>query len=245
MEKDKYPIKLENPPIIDAIIEIRFESSMAPEILPGMIASELKEMITVPVSSLPILQIPDQVRNTDPLIKYSPYFKAEIDNYLIQFGSRVVAVSSKIPYEGWKEFLEKSRVILDKIFTIDESLRFIRVAIRKVNFFPFDVIERSTLNISSPIELQSKQYNHTEIFYKDDLKIRVVVANDAFKNTPDTEPVKGSILDIDSFFDCNLVSSGNEDEIINLLGEAHKEGNYLFFDLLNNDLIEEMGPTYG
>ena len=71
------------------------------------------------------------------------------------------------------------------------------------------------------------------------------MANDAFKNTPGAAPVKGSILDIDSYYDCNLISAGNENKIIEMLSEAHTVGNYLFFDLLENDLIEEMVPTYG
>jgi uncharacterized protein (TIGR04255 family) len=69
----KLPKTINPCPIIDALLEIRFRTTTHPNAVFGLIYNTLQEDFPR-VESLPILQLPDQVRAADPNFKYKPHY---------------------------------------------------------------------------------------------------------------------------------------------------------------------------
>jgi uncharacterized protein (TIGR04255 family) len=68
----KLPKKISPCPIVEAIIEIRFDASLPGDAIFGIIYNMLKDEYTN-LEKLPILELPDAIRTTDPNLMYSPH----------------------------------------------------------------------------------------------------------------------------------------------------------------------------
>ena len=68
----KLPKKLNKPPIVDSIFEIRFESLYPLDIVPGLITNLLMPLNLKDIKQFPILQFPEQIRKIDANFKYAP-----------------------------------------------------------------------------------------------------------------------------------------------------------------------------
>ena len=64
------PIRIEACPLIDALIEFRFEAAITKSAVFGIIYNLIKEEYRGNVINLPILQIPEQIREVDPNLKF-------------------------------------------------------------------------------------------------------------------------------------------------------------------------------
>jgi len=70
----KLPLKISPCPIVEALLEIRFTTVIHPDAVFGLFYNALKSDFPK-VDNLPILQIPDALRATDPNLKYKPLYK--------------------------------------------------------------------------------------------------------------------------------------------------------------------------
>ena len=64
------PRNIERCPIIDALVEIRFETALNPNAVFGLIYGALMNDYPGKVENLPILQVPEAVRKNDPALKF-------------------------------------------------------------------------------------------------------------------------------------------------------------------------------
>lgn len=102
------PIRIEACPLIDALIEFRFEAAITKSAVFGIIYNLIKEEYRGNVINLPILQIPEQIREVDPNLKFKPLYRIENERFVIQIGYDVLSISSKMPYIGWSDFSKHS-----------------------------------------------------------------------------------------------------------------------------------------
>lgn len=230
------PKHLRRCPIVDSICEIRFESSFPSEIVTGMIVGALGSITEI--EGLPVLQIPEAIRNIDEQLKFAPHYKAKIGEITLQFGGGVIAISSPIPYIGWIAFKPKIEEVLDKLISNKLIKNITRVARRTVNFFPDDILEHSTFKVHTPIEQEKKQYHYTDHYCDgDNMMIRTTIANKAVYQISE-----GSVIDIDAFIELN-----NEPQLENIMEaieKTHQESKKVFFTLLTPDFIKSMEPEY-
>ena len=108
------PIRIEACPLIDALIEFRFEAAITKSAVFGIIYNLIKEEYRGNVINLPILQIPEQIREVDPNLKFKPLYRIENERFVIQIGYDVLSISSKMPYIGWSDFSKHSFSIINK-----------------------------------------------------------------------------------------------------------------------------------
>lgn len=101
----KLPIRLEKCPLIDCIIEVRFDTNIVKSAVFGLIYKQIQSDYPGDVINLPISQLPEAIRMSDPNLKYKPLYRIEGDKTVIQIGPDVINLSSKMPYIGWNEFL--------------------------------------------------------------------------------------------------------------------------------------------
>ena len=111
----KLPKRIENSPIVDALIEIRFETNIFKSAVFGLIYQEIMTDYPGQVTQLPILQLPEQIREQDPNLQFKPEYRIENEKFIIQIGRDVLCISSKIPYIGWDAFSNHAVYIISKL----------------------------------------------------------------------------------------------------------------------------------
>lgn len=195
------------------------------------------------VINLPILQIPEQIREVDPNLKFKPLYRIEGDKFIIQIGYDVLSISSKMPYVGWPEFSQHSLSLINKIIQEGIIKRVSRLGHRYINFFRGDITNSLTMSFSM-----------TEKYVSENLLIRTDVRDGNFMNTlqfannanyrpnPNTSEIVGSLIDIDTSreYSDNFFIENREQEI-NMAHECEKK---LFFSLLKPTFLETLNPTF-
>ena len=235
------PIRIEKCPIVDAIFEIRFTSNIYSSAVFGLIYNILQENYPE-IEKLPILQIPEELREKDPTLKFKPNYKATGDEFTIQIGPEVLAISSRIPYVGWKKFSKEIERILKSIFEQNIIKRVHRLGLRYINYFDVDIFNNLKMKvlINNEVRDLKKTVFRTELITKNFLST-LQIANNA-TNVIDGKESIGSILDIDIFkeFGDNSFST----EFVNLINEAHHEEKKLFFELFTDEFLNSLNPVY-
>ena len=79
---NRLPVSIQPCPIVEAIFEIRFESSYPRDAIFGIIYKQFKDEFHK-VIQLPVLQLPAAVREQDPNLKFTPHYKISADNFTI------------------------------------------------------------------------------------------------------------------------------------------------------------------
>ena len=233
----KLPKNINPCPIVDALLEVRFTSTINANAVFGLIYSVLQKDFQK-VETLPILQLPDVVRASDPNLKYKPYYKISNENFVIQIGPDVILISSFPRYLGWEIF---SKIIFD-VLTKIEQIGIInvieRIGIRYINFFENNIFEKINLKVSigSNDVLCKNTIIRTEI-EQGEYSSTLQVANNAIINGK-----IGSIIDIDTFATKNLVTFfSKKNELINA---GHLKEKELFYSLLSSEFLSTLNPTY-
>ncbi len=235
------PIKIDLCPIIESVVEIRFKSNLHRDAVFGILYNAFKSEYPN-VEKLPILQVPDQLREIDPNFKFKPYFSIYNENLSIQIGPDVLIISSPIPYRGWDEYSSIIIRTFKSIYTLDIGLEVTRLGVRYINFFEKDIFNdvNLSINFNDNIHISKNSLIRTE-FEKNGFTNLVHIANNIDQNINSTIK-NGSIIDIDTFKEYLDLDFQNkyEDE----LNKAHETEKELFFSLLNTEFISSLIPTY-
>lgn len=239
---NKLPIRTEKCPIVDALIEIRFETSLFPNAVFGLIYDAIRGDYPGTVEKLPILQLPDQLREQDPGLKFKPHYKIENTEFILQIGPDVLTISTKMPYPGWEKFESHVFYILGKIIEKKIISRVIRLGHRYINFFPGNIF--SNLNIEFSMCKGDYKPLGTIIYTetKDGEFVNTLQLSNNATSEKDKKITLGTVIDIDTyrvFDDSSFINSHNDN--INI---AHITGKKLFFSLLKDDLLNSLNPIY-
>lgn len=240
---EKLPAKVGNCPIIDALIEIRFETTLVRSAVFGVIYSSIMGEYPGRVINLPILQLPEQIRDVDPNLKFKPLYRIEGERFIVQIGPDVLCISSKIPYVGWRDFAQHSCEVIRKIISSSIIKRVVRIGHRYVNFFEGDITNCLTMSFS-----MTEGYDVENILIRSEVKDGEFIDtlqysnNATYKAEQSPDEQHGSLIDIDVFreYDNDCFISNVEEEI----NKAHSCGKKLFFSLLKPELLNCLNPSY-
>ena len=224
------PIRIEACPLIDALIEFRFEAAITKSAVFGIIYNLIKEEYRGNVINLPILQIPEQ-------------YRIENERFVIQIGYDVLSISSKMPYIGWSDFSKHSFSIINKVISSGIIKRVSRIGHRYINFFKGDITNGLTMSFS-----MTEKYTSENLLIRTDVKdgnfmnTLQFVNNANYKPHPNSIEVVGSLIDIDTSreYSDNYFTSNIEQEI----NMAHKCEKKLFFSLLKPDFLNSLKPVF-
>ncbi len=232
------PEKIENCPIIDAIVEIRFETNIYPHAVFGVLFHALKHRFPN-VENLPILQLPEQLREMDPKLKYSPHYKATDGAYQVQIGPRVFTLSSPVPYAGWRAFSEVLHSCYATLFSLNVIEKVTRLGIRYINFFDLDIFDKINLQVTLNNELHIPINTHLRTqLAAGDFLVNLHISNSAkFENR------SGSILDLDTYKEYDE-EMDFKDHMGSELDKGHEIEKKAFFSLLNAAFLHSLHPVY-
>jgi uncharacterized protein (TIGR04255 family) len=231
------PINISPCPILDALLEVRFSSKINSNAVFGLIYSVLQKDFEK-VESLPILQLPDMVRVSDPNFKYKPHYRISNNDFVIQIGPDVLSISSFPKYLGWESFSKTIFDVLKKVEELSIINKIERIGLRYINFFENNIFDKINLkvSISSDNILYKNTVVRTEI-EQGEFNSTLQIANNAINNSK-----LGSIIDIDTFSVLNLESFF--DNKIDIVNNGHKKEKELFYSLLQSDFLNSLNPKY-
>jgi len=237
----KIPKKISPCPIIEAIVEIRFEPKIPTDAIFGLVYNSLKGEYPQ-VKKLPILEIPDAIRSNEPGFRFKPYNQLLDKNFIAQIGPRVFSLSNRKEYVGWGEFYGKITGSFSKLAELDMMSYVTRLGIRYINFFKFNIFEKINLQLL----MNRKALPSTQTVIRAELKdgnFRNVlhIANKA-EVTVDEERNRGSIIDIDTVLEQRMPDFF--EKMQGMLHEGHEKEKRLFFSLLKTGYLETLNPQY-
>lgn len=245
-----YPVRLKKSPIIEAIVEIRFQTLLPKQVVFGLLYAQLNDLYPR-VEALPIMEIPETIRENDPNFINAPHYRIKNDSALdILIGPTVVTISynkqsSSQDYPGWTRYIAPK---LDEIYTRIQRAKVVnhvtRLGIRYMDFFEsinvFDKIEFSatlgnnTLGSGEMMiraNVQDGQINHT-----------IAIMNKAMMQISDGA-IEGSLIDIDTFKDFTE-EQNFFDEHATLVQECHISNKERFFEMLKDDFVQSLDPEF-
>jgi uncharacterized protein (TIGR04255 family) len=233
------PIKISPCPIVDSILELRFTTSLPHDAIFGIVYSAFKADYQKH-ESLPILQLPEPVRKTDPNLKFKPYYRLLNEKFVIQIGADVLTISSFPQYVGWTSFQTEISNFYNTVKALSIIDNVSRIGLRVINFFPkIDIFQNAKISISvseSPITSQKTLLN-TEFEYEHSIKSTLNISNNAQINLQ-----YGSIIDIDTF--CEYNKEFDVSHIMKEVDVIHNKEKALFFSLLKNEFLKQLNPEY-
>lgn len=243
----KLPSELKSDTILEAIFELRFEPNIPHEAVFGAIYPMIMEKITdLKPISLPILQLPDMVRNNDAQFKYQPLNRLQKEGLSISIGPRVIIFSITKPYIGWHNWKPNISSILDNISEAKVIKSVERTGLRYLNFLNgrdvFPLIKAEVKIIDSTIKPISTVVR-TEIREGEYLKA-LQLANNASINEKG-ETMGGSLIDIDITRNKSIPNYDFKINLETILDKSHTMAKQLFFDILKDDFLKELNPVYG
>ncbi len=240
------PIKLTKYiPCRESTVELRFNNDIPTETIAGFVWNELNDY--TPPKSLPVMQLPKDIRERDPNLKFAPYFVMEKGNIQINFSSRVFAIINKGPYIGWSVYYKEIDSIIKRLSKISLFKTISRIAVRYINFFEKkdNILNTENLNIAveTPFQSDSRNISYSTIISTDEyinlLKIQLD-CNIIMQNIK----YNGTLIDVDTFQEYDHEKLENM-QILDRITNAHNIEKKIFFNLLKKDFInDKLGGEY-
>jgi len=245
----KLPSKLTKEPLVDATFELRFKSTtQASTLLPGMLISKLSSPGDgIQVERMPAADMPIQIRESEPALRFAPLVKFTLGNFIIMIGDHSLAIGCVMPYQGWttyKAMIKSVVMALQDAWYIQEVERH---SIKYVDLIETDSLVEQVKAVA--INLSIKNYHLTqenfqvrvEIPEGDHIKIIQLLTGAVLQGGHQRS---GAVIDVDIVRNLSL---SFEDYIKNLdttLEDLHTLNKAGFFSCLTEETLNSLGPIY-
>lgn len=237
------PKQINPSPINQAVVEIRFNSSLPSDAVFGVVYNKLKDSYKS-AEQLPILQIPEVVRNNDPNLLYTPHYKLIKEHYAFQVGPKVISLAiTEQKYTTWESYYDEIQSVFEKIKEIDFIDNVLRVGLRYINFFADDILEN--INISVKIiehEIAGEEIFVRTILPRDEYKVILQAGNQLKFEENNLVIGRASVIDIDTFIEGENIKFF--EEMNSILEKGHSIEKEIFFGLLKKDFLKSLNPEY-
>lgn len=244
------PKRLGVEPLIDVVFEVRFESEIpASDVLPGHLHKQLhgkKKFEKFHVSD-----IPKQVRDSDPNLRYVPLTKILLENYSVSIGDRVCAVACNLPYPGWETFKGYIHEVVDAFRSSEVIDSVERYSLKYVDLLPSNDLEEQVSMINADVKVANRtlvdqRFNFRIELPEDDvLHILTMVSDATAKSKKDGTITQGLVIDVDSIFSMRDPSFEQWVEGLNSgLESLHIKNKKLFFNCLSPATLNKLEPEY-
>jgi uncharacterized protein (TIGR04255 family) len=241
-EDAEIPKKLANSPINEAFFEIRYKGDYPGEALYGVLFDVFEYVSKQKVEVLPILQIPQQVRDMDQNLHYQPFYRVRKNNLGFSVGPRSIGFSVLKPYIGWTPWTEFFYPIIDKIKEKNIITKVERIGLRTFDILAGNIFDRINVNltVAGHTVTSSPSLFYTE-FEQNNTHVMLNIGNAAIVNGTQT---KDSLIDIDCTHDFNCDAGQFFSSYKEALENAHIANKQVFFGLLKEELLKDYGPEW-
>ena len=245
----KLPTKLLKGPLVDVAFEIRFETDIPlSTILPGHLYSKWGGGS---IERMPHAEIPAQLRNEDPNLKYLPLIRLKIDSYVISISDKSVQVSCLYPYLGWSSFEEQILKTLNTVNSINLVGPVIRYSLKYTDVLPSELMQNTSDYLNARLSIGgrgidlSKVNLQTEILESGAINLLQIIGRVDAQILETGEPRSGLLIDIDSIRQIettsltDFIASASKD-----LASLHTVNKKIFFDCLSDRGLAVLEPSY-
>ncbi|MDP2699294.1 TIGR04255 family protein [Thalassospira sp.] len=237
------PSKLKEDFIVEALLELRFQSDELPEVIMAKLIDGL-EVEKFSRHQLPIADIPWSIRQQDPNLKHQPTVVFISADKKLQFkvGPSVLSVHNLGKYGGWdkvsKIFAKSAQLICTKF-----QSKIVRCGLRYVNIVNPEkhyITSFSDLNVSVAIgsETQNPPLNVNYMLSIDGTEVVVRACSPEFV-TPWLPDGSTAFIDIDVSTTVKHHTKSS-DAVVEWLETAHNLEKREFFKLLPVKVIEKL-----
>jgi uncharacterized protein (TIGR04255 family) len=242
----RLPSELKHDTILEAIFELRFEPEPPNEAVFGVIYPIVtKKFSGLKPMSLPILQLPDAIRNADIKFKYQPLNRLQRNDMSISIGPRVINFSIVRPYIGWSKWKPDIMNILNSLSAEHVIKSVERTGLRYLNFIDqnvFPLINADVKIINSSVKPVSTAVR-TEISEGEYIKALQLANNVSINENGQAKT--GSMIDIDIARNKKIQNYDFKINLETVLDKSHSMAKQLFFDILKDDFLNSLEPVYG
>jgi len=225
-------------PIIDSIVEVRYDSTLPIQALVGILFQEFGSHFER-IDDLPILQLPIEVRMNDPELKKQPQYRLVGQEFVVSVGEGLIAISAAIDratryYQGWEIFGGFAFKILDFLSKNGSVTTYSKIDVRYINYFEKEGITEK-VNLDIKVAGKSVSQNLT-VFFEDqagDYLTKVQMASKA--NVQGLfVALAGTVVDIGATYEKPESNIGKVKEHINKL---HDTVEIKFFEIVKTEFI--------
>lgn len=238
----KRPTKITPDPIVEAVVELRYESDVPSDAILGMLFHHVKSKYT-DFKKLPITAIPEEIRINDPNLQFSPYHQSQSGPFKLNVGPRVISLSNTGQYVGWKKnYFPEIKELLESVKAAGIVKHFSRLGVRYIDFFESNIFENINLSIKlNNNPLDSLQTTFSAIFKTKGFLTKTQVVNNLNVNIQGIDKV-GSIVDTDTYFESQ--DKFGFEGLNDLINDGHEEAVGVFFSLLTPAFLKTLNPEY-
>ncbi len=240
------PKKLKHDAIMEAVVEIRFESGEIPEILLGKLADDAawRGMESI---RLPFADMPATLRLSDVNLRFQPLVELRdgANSKSLKIGTHVMSFHIMRPYCGWERFRPQIAQVVNLLFEKAPKVQIKRLGMRYLNalvpehHFVSDVLDLN-LNVEVAGEKLTVPFNlNFTRTINDQTECLVRIASPKF--------VEGALpretaafVDVDVFTPNNYRSGTSKKEVVNWIDAAHDIEKEAFFSLLQQDQLAKL-----
>jgi len=241
----KIPISISPCPIIEAIVEVRFESQIDDGAVFGMIFNSIKDDFKKTLD-LPILSLPSDVRRKDPNLMFLPWYRLESisdKNTLMQVGPRTLSIiSSKVDsdwtYPGWNKFSSAINFGIQKLKESGVANTVKRVSTRYINFFEENILIKTNFSILLEDTKLNPLNSNLRFEIPDGDFVNIVSVGNNVIRQLDNKIERGSVIDIDTYFDKELLNFFDDHE--SLINKSHDIEKKMFYRIVSKDYLSSL-----
>ncbi|MBT3054926.1 MAG: TIGR04255 family protein [Candidatus Thiodiazotropha sp. (ex Codakia orbicularis)] len=238
------PKKLKEDAIVEAVLEVRFESNDIGEVVVGRL-TDLGNWKGFNFQSLPNADIPDIIRVNDPRLKFVPTVEGRSDRYAVRIGARVISYHVYEPYPGWRDLQHDLNSIIHEIYNRLTDLRVTRLGLRYINLINskrHNLTDISQLELNINVAGRNIQQGINLAFGQQKSEYHLVmtrVASPEFISGTELSKDVVCAIDVDVFTNDDFKEE-REEAVQRWVSEAHNYEKEAFFQLLPDDLITEL-----
>jgi len=128
------PKKLKFDAIVEALLELRFQTKGIPEVFLGRLIDN-EPWKNWEQRQLPAYNLPPQFRALDPNIQFAPIIElvGPGTKTILRVGGRVISYHRQAPYVGWEQFKPELELLTTTLFKTSDALVVRRLGLRYMN----------------------------------------------------------------------------------------------------------------
>ncbi len=240
------PVKVNKAPIVEAVVELYFESTSPSAVLFGKLYSKFAEDFPN-TETLPVLEMPEQFRESEPELRNAVHYRLHNDKFSIGIGQRIVSISrvcSKSVYNGWDEYYPVINEVIAELQNTGLVVNFNKITVRYLNLFDAEEKLPDIFNLElNFLDLSVDKLNELALSFSrvnEEGYITGIGLNTNAKITNIYEQLAGTIFHIQTFKD-SVTEWKDLDKVIDKL---HKYSEKAFFSALSDAKLESLEPVY-
>lgn len=239
------PKKLTRDAIMEALLEIRFETNQVGELLVGRLASS-QQFEGYGVSRLPMASFPPEIRDADANLRFQPTLQlaSPVAGELVKIGPHVISLHVVAPYPGWDALSGRLRHMIETLFSNVNDISVTRLGLRYVNAITAEHGVDRISDLQFSLALGGQQVNSEMICshrFKLDNEIHgtLSLATPSFVNGPNLPNECAAFVDID-IFTPRALGVTDQNAVLHWVHRAHDAEKTAFFGLFSEAQIERL-----